>query len=51
MTEAWNEYYSMDDIKKIQKIEFRSFDVFVDICNKLDLKYYLYGSSLIGDVK
>lgn len=51
MNEAWAAYYSEEEIKKIQKIELRSFDVFCEICNQLEIKAFLYGGSLLGAVK
>ena len=36
------------DVKKIQEYEFDILKVFVDICNKLNLTYYLHGGTLLG---
>lgn len=51
MTEAWQRYYSEEELKTIQEIELRSLDVFTELCNKLDIKFFLYGGSLLGAVK
>ena len=48
---AWNEYYTPNELKKIQGIELKSLDVFIQICDKLGIKFYLYGGSLVGAVK
>lgn len=51
MTEKWQELYSLEDIKKIQKIELESLRVFSELCNKLNIRFFLYGGSLLGAVK
>jgi len=51
MNYAWNDYYTPEEIKKIQEIELKSLDVFIQICEKLDIKFYLYGGSLLGAIK
>ncbi len=51
MTEKWKELYSSDDIKKIQEIELESLKVFSEVCEKLNIRFFLYGGSLLGAVK
>lgn len=51
MNEAWEAYYSEEEIKKIQQIELRSLDVLCEICNQLEIQAFLYGGSLLGAVK
>lgn len=49
--EKWQEYYTDDQIKKLQKIEFETLTVFITVCDKLGLEYFLYGGTLLGAVK
>ena len=51
MKEKWEEYYSPDDIKKIQRIELNSLVVFKDICDQIGVEFFLYGGSLLGAIK
>lgn len=51
MPEAWQDYYTDEEIKKIQAIELRSLDVLKDICDKLGIRFLMYGGSLLGTVK
>lgn len=51
MQAAWTEYYSDEEIKKIQKIELKSLEVFDDICHKLNIQYFVYGGTLLGTIK
>lgn len=51
MNAAWAEYYSEAEIKRIQEIELNSLDVLFEICKKLEIKFFLYGGSLLGAVK
>lgn len=36
------------EVKKIQEIEFEILQYFIDVCNKLNLTYYLHGGTLLG---
>lgn len=51
MADAWNDYYSEDDIQKIQRIELQSLDVLEGICKELNIRFFMYGGSLLGTVK
>ena len=51
MTEAWEAYYTEKELKMIQKIELDSLDVLSKVCEKLNIKFFLYGGSLLGAVK
>ena len=51
MVEAWETYYSANELKKIQSIELESLDVLSAVCEKLGIDYFLYGGSLLGAVK
>lgn len=51
MSDAWNEYYTDEEIKQIQKIEIRSLDILDDVCKKLNIRFFMYGGSLLGAVK
>ena len=48
MSEQWENYYTKQQLKLIQKIELKNLKVFIDICNKLNLTYFLYGGTLLG---
>ena len=39
------------DSQRIKEIELEIFKVFLDIANKLDIKYYLIGGTLLGAVR
>lgn len=51
MPEAWQDYYTDEEIKKIQAIELRSLDVLKEVCDKLGICFLMYGGSLLGTVK
>lgn len=51
MSEAWNTFYTADDIKRIQQIELESLDMLIEVCNKLSIKFFMYGGSLLGAIK
>ena len=51
MVDAWNEYYTDNDIKRIQKIELSSLEVLEDICKKLNIRFFMYGGTLLGAIK
>lgn len=51
MADAWNEYYTDEDIKKIQAIELQSLDVLIEVCRKLKIRFFMYGGSLLGAIK
>ena len=38
-------------IEKLKKVELEIFKVFVDVCSRLDLKYYVIGGTLLGAVR
>lgn len=51
MSDAWNEYYTPEEIKRIQEIELQSLDVLREVCEKLHIRFFMYGGSLLGAVK
>lgn len=51
MPDAWQEYYTDEEIKKIQAIELRSLNVLMEVCGKLGMRFLMYGGSLLGTVK
>ncbi len=51
MTGAWQTYYTKEEIEAIQNIELKSLDVLSEVCQKLDISFFLYGGSLLGAVK
>lgn len=48
MTEQWEKYYTKEQLLLLQKIELENLRVFIDLCEKLDLTYFLYGGTLLG---
>lgn len=51
MTEKWKEYYTEEQLRLLQKIEIDTLRVFIDVCKKMDLEYFVYGGTLLGTVK
>lgn len=51
MADAWQEYYTKEELDQIQQIELASLDVFCELCDKLGIQFFLYGGSLLGAVK
>lgn len=51
MSDAWSEYYTNEEIKRIQKIELQSLDVLSEVCEKLQIRFFMYGGSLLGTIK
>lgn len=51
MNDGWSEFYTEEDIAKIHVIELRSLDVLKDVCEKLNIHYFMYGGSLLGTIK
>lgn len=49
--EKWREVYSEEQIKKVQQIEMKNFQVLSEVCNKLGIKFFAYGGTLIGAVR
>lgn len=49
--EQWEKYYTKEQLNSIQKIELKNLQVFIDICNKLNLVYFVYGGTLLGTVR
>jgi len=46
--EKWEEFYTDDQIRRIQEIELENLRVFIDVCEKLNLEYFVYGGTLLG---
>lgn len=51
MEGKWNEIYTENEIRKIQKVELESLKVFIKICKQLDIDFMLYGGTLLGAIK
>ena len=51
MSEKWKEYYTDEQLHNVQKIEVENLKVFIDVCQKLDLEYVVYGGTLLGTEK
>ena len=51
MSDAWNDYYTVEELKKIQAIELHSLDVLKEVCAKLNIRFFLYGGTLLGAIK
>lgn len=49
--EKWKEIYDKEDLKKLQRIEIDSLKVFIEVCEKLKIEWFLYGGTLLGAVK
>lgn len=51
MMEKWREFYTEEQIRKIQELELRNLKVLCRVCKELDIQFFLYGGSLIGAVR
>ena len=51
MEGKWNEIYTENEIRKIQKVELESLKVFIKICKQLKIDFMLYGGTLLGAIK
>jgi len=51
MKEKWNEFYSVEQLKELQKIEKEDLQVLITICEKLGIEFFLYGGTLLGAVR
>lgn len=43
--------YSQEELKRIQQVELEALKVLIDICDKLDIQYFLSGGSVLGAVR
>ena len=48
MEELWKKYYTSEQLKRLQKIELDNLRVFIEVCKKLELTYFVYGGTLLG---
>ena len=48
MSEKWEEYYTNEQLKKLQEIERENLKIFINICKKLNIDYFVYGGTLLG---
>ena len=46
--EKWREYYTDGELKRLQNIERSALKVFIDVCDKYNLEYFVYGGTLLG---
>lgn len=51
MKEKWQEIYSSEQIRKIQELEKETLKVFINICQKSNIEYFVYGGTLLGAIK
>ena len=51
MNEKWEEFYTVEQLRKLQDYELDNLRVFISVCEKLGLEYILYGGTLLGAVK
>ena len=49
--EKWREVYTEEQIKKVQEIELRNLITLKDVCEKLGIRFFAYGGTLIGAVR
>lgn len=46
--EKWREYYTDGELKRLQNIERSALKAFIDVCDKYNLEYFVYGGTLLG---
>ncbi|MBR3681663.1 MAG: LicD family protein [Clostridia bacterium] len=49
--EKWREVYTEEQIKRVQRLELQNLRTLIEICQKLDIKFFAYGGTLIGAVR
>lgn len=49
--EKWREFYTDEQLKKVQTLELMILDELDRVCRELDISFFMYGGSLIGAVK
>lgn len=49
--EKWEDFFQKEELNLIQKIHLANLKVIIDVCNRLDIDYFLYGGSLLGAVR
>lgn len=42
---------NQDTIRKLQEIELKMLESFINVCNKLNLTYFVIGGTLLGAVR
>ena len=48
MDEKWKKYYTNKQLCLIQSIEIENLRVFIEVCKKMNLEYFVYGGTLLG---
>ena len=51
MSELWSEYYTPEQISKVQIIELYCLQKIDEVCKKLGVDYFVYGGTLIGAIR
>lgn len=54
MMNNWNKSYNEEDNSKLRKLQLAELDIlhiFIDICNKHNLRYYLIGGTMLGAIR
>ena len=51
MNEKWEDIYSEEQLKRLQKILIENLKVFIKTCEKLNIEYIVYGGTLLGTIK
>ena len=49
--EKWCEIFTAEQLKRLQQLEFRELQVIKEVCNKLNIHFFLYGGTLLGAFK
>lgn len=49
--EKWEEVYSAEELRAVQRIEKENLIVLLDVCKKIDVEPIMYGGTLIGCVR
>lgn len=49
--EKWRDIYTEEQLRLLQRLEMQNLHVLTDVCQKLNIQFFLYGGSLIGAVR
>jgi hypothetical protein len=49
--ELWKEVYTPEQLQRVQELEMENLQVLKDVCEKMGIRFFAYGGTLIGAVR